>query len=1176
MNKKIFILMFAMVFLIGIASASFIPIKQYDEETETVTIVNTFGLGKDLATATLTWGDTKVGVGIDVHVGTFNYTMLDEDGTLEDLDLINLKNDQVMTRGKQYKILTYKEEDNYANQCADVWSETNQTFQEECVLVEDGKRIVEEWIPLVNPNFNFTIGKEYTIGVFVDTEEGDNGDWIPTFVGKEVDEWATWTSSLSVGLVSYYKLDNNDFSDAYGSNDATNGGTTNASGKILSAREWDGSINKIVDLNSNFGLGGTSDMTFSGWINPDTLVTWRGIISKEVNSGGYVSFHITSGKLAVIFSGTSIVTPGVVTTQDVWQHVAFTYDGTTTKIYVDGVNYINSTAYSGTIMNENFALGTERGITTSGGRFFNGEIDEVAIFNVVKSQTEIELLAQAPPFDADQPPKVVLNSPANNSTFGYPAITFNATVSDAENLVNVSLLIDGVIDQTNTSGINGTYYIFSKSLTNGEHNWSILAHDNASHSNQSETRTLNITIISPTIELSIPIDNLVTTTALQTFYAYVYDNGNITNVSFYYDGSIDQTDTSGLNASNYTFNKTLTEGSHTWYIQAFDNDSFDSTSATRTITLDTISPKINIVSPIGVSNYSVGGDTLYLNFTVTDENLDTCISEYNGANTTRACSNSSQVNYTFSYVSGIETIKVYANDSSNNWNSTTKTWNVRVSEINRTSNTSSYETKDETFIINVNANTSLSSVVLDYNGTEYSTTKSGTEYSRTIDVPLGVDNNSVRWKFTYAGDSFYSTYSYQNISLVNFSLCDAGLTDDFLNISFKDEDDLSVLNASIPLGTFVYYIGSGTVNKTYTYQTAIDAFTYRFCAIPTTETINVKPYVQYKQDSDYPQRIWNAVVQSYTSTLTDQILYLLDVADGLYVTFQVINAADQTIDGVDIQVNRTISGSEVIIGSGTTDAAGSSTFWLNPDFIHDFLFVKTGYTTFLTSFAPTQSSYTITLGQGGTTSTSYLKGMNYFVNPTNQSLTNDTSYDFGFRLTSEYWDLDEYGFFVRLDNGTKFSGGTTTLSGTQLTLSYDTTNQSRIYLDYYWKVDGNYTNGTSSWRVYNTDNTQWSVNTFFTDLNLYLDSGFFGIDDFGRYILIFLTLFLTVGIVGYKFGVADPIFLSVLTFFVIFFMDVSIGIIPEITLLNGNTVPNLLTFISGLIALVVILMRFNR
>ncbi len=396
------------------------------------------------------------------------------------------------------------------------------------------------------------------------------------------------------------------------------------------------------------------------------------------------------------------------------------------------------------------------------------------------------------------------------------------------------------------------------------------------------------------------------------------------------------------------------------------------------------------------------------------------------------------------------------------------------------------------------------------------------------------------------------------------------------NLTFKDESDLSSINATIPTSTFEYYLGSGTVTKSYQLINNTNNTHYGFCATPTTRTLHVDPYVQYVTDS-YPQRIWDLHITDYNSTVTNQVLYLLSSIDGIYVTFQVINSADQTISGVSIDANREISGSDTIVGQGVTGDDGTVTFWLNPDFSHDFTFTKDGFETYETTFTPTQTSYTITLGGGTEVESSYFKGINRFITPTNISLVNDTIYSFGFRLTSSFWDLDEYGFNLRLINGTIITGDTTTISGTQLSLNYNTTNQSKIFMDYWWEINSTYTNVTRQWIVYNTDQTQWSIKTFFTDLTLYMDSGLFGIDDFGRYLIAFIIIFLSIGIMSYKYGLTSPMVITTSIFLIVYFLDVVVGLIPPLlTIGGGREVEHILTFVSGLILALFIFREVSR
>jgi hypothetical protein len=428
------------------------------------------------------------------------------------------------------------------------------------------------------------------------------------------------------------------------------------------------------------------------------------------------------------------------------------------------------------------------------------------------------------------------------------------------------------------------------------------------------------------------------------------------------------------------------------------------------------------------------------------------------------------------------------------------------------------------------------------------------------DLPSSVvGNNSIYFKFTYASSTFNSYTSYQNVLSTIFTLCNATYETKFLNISFKDEADSSVINASIPTSTFEYYLGTGTETKTYNYINNTENYYYTFCASPTDRTLNVDSYLQYKQGTDYPQRVSDADIVQYTNSTTNTTLYLLGVADGLYVTFQTINSAEQILSGVLVTAQRLIDSVLTTVGVGTTGDSGSVTLWLNPDFVHDFTFEKTGLTTLESSFAPTQTGYTIVMGSTSTVINSTIKGIKYSILPSDLFLENDTEYTFGFNLTSSFWDVEDYGFNLRLANGTIITGDSTGTEGTQLTKSYNVNNQSVIYLDAYWLLNGEYTNITRIWSIQNTEYTGYSIKTFFTDLSSYLDTDMFGLDNFGRNLIAFMIIFISVGIMIQQFGIINPLGITSLAFGMVLFFDVVTGILPDI-----RGISHLPTFIFGL------------
>jgi len=104
-------------------------------------------------------------------------------------------------------------------------------------------------------------------------------------------------------------------------------------------------------------------------------------------------------------------------------------------------------------------------------------------------------------------PTVTLNSPIDNQNITISNVIFNCSASDNIKLDNVSLYINGILNETNTSGINNTNYIFNKTLADGDYNWTCRAYDNSSNVFEAVNFTLNINTVSldttpPTISYS--------------------------------------------------------------------------------------------------------------------------------------------------------------------------------------------------------------------------------------------------------------------------------------------------------------------------------------------------------------------------------------------------------------------------------------------------------------------------------------------------------------------------------------------------------------------------------------------------------------------------------------------------------------------------------------------------
>ena len=514
-------------------------------------------------------------------------------------------------------------------------------------------------------------------------------------------------------------------------------------------------------------------------------------------------------------------------------------------------------------------------------------------------------------------------------------------------------------------------------------------------------------------------------------------------------------------------------------------------------------------------------------------------------------------------------------DSTTGESNTAGSRNISIGLINNseTFNLTSAETVQESFLINTTYNnTVFSSIIgnLIYNGTSYSGTKSGSGseaiFSRSITIPTGVNNNPFYWVFNLSNSTgsaiINSQTNYQNVSLTQFAICNSTLTQRYINYTFADEGNSTKLSASIPSSSFVYWLGDGSVNKTLSFINNTANAEYNFCFTPADRTVNIDKLIQY-QASGYPQRVYDPSTLSFTNATTNTTLYLLSSSDGIYVTFQVVNTAEQPLSNVFVNATRTISGSESLISSGFTGSDGSITFWLNPNFQYNFGFSRTGYDAFTTSLYPTQSSYTITLGTTAATAyDDYTRGISYTTEPSNQTLFNNTAYNFQFNLTSSYWDVTQFGFVLK-NSTTNLTSNSSTSNGGSVSLNYNTGNNSEIIMNYYWIVSGNYTNGTRVWYVMTSGETEWSLGVFFTDLRNYTSQGIFGLTNFGLAIILFLFIFIFTGIMSYKFGLNSPAAISALVFSLTAFLDVGLDIMSALN--PFDAVPHFPTVFLGLI-----------
>ena len=208
---KQLMMVFILVFLIGNVSALDIDdFKTYDEDTKTYVIKNFFGLGKEISQLELkTLKKVELGLGylkfaeIEIRNGEYNYKEI-----INGNKLYNIKEGmKEVIRDVDYKYKTIIQVPNYETVCNDV-THSNQTISNICTQVEKGTKDKIVWEDF---NKNSLLKDEViTIGLFTETKEGDHIEWILNVYGNErLIAWATWTASLDVNLISYYRLEEN-------------------------------------------------------------------------------------------------------------------------------------------------------------------------------------------------------------------------------------------------------------------------------------------------------------------------------------------------------------------------------------------------------------------------------------------------------------------------------------------------------------------------------------------------------------------------------------------------------------------------------------------------------------------------------------------------------------------------------------------------------------------------------------------------------------------------------------------------------------------------------------------------------------------------------------------------------------------------------------------------------
>lgn len=279
-------------------------------------------------------------------------------------------------------------------------------------------------------------------------------------------------------------------------------------------------------------------------------------------------------------------------------------------------------------------------------------------------------------------PNVTLLAPERNATItnGDVSFTYNATDNLATALA-CELFVDGVSRDNSTASHGIPETIIINNLIDGFHYWNVTCLDNATNPGYSELRNITVNE-TPSIALGTPEPGNYTTENL-TFTYTPSDNDGFVNCTIYIDGT--------PNSTNYTITSSalnefivykIPEGNHTWYVECFDNGTYNNRniSEERNFTVDITPPALtlNYPGPDDVVNSS----QVNFNFTA-DDNYDlniTCDLYVNGLyNQSAGAEAGNQTIVPVNFTNGRYNWSVTCYDDVGNYNASETRWfNVSV------------------------------------------------------------------------------------------------------------------------------------------------------------------------------------------------------------------------------------------------------------------------------------------------------------------------------------------------------------------------------------------------------------------------------------------------------------------------------------------------------------------
>ena len=140
-------------------------------------------------------------------------------------------------------------------------------------------------------------------------------------------------------------------------------------------------------------ISNSDGISMAGWFYTDQLAYGQGMMSFRSGDQGFYLIQLSNGIIECRFKSSTgfyeYVAPANTIIPQYWQHIAWVYDGSSCKLYIDG-NMNGSTTASGQFTDPGVAFSIGKCILGGFNFVFGGRADEVSVWNIGLTQGQIQ------------------------------------------------------------------------------------------------------------------------------------------------------------------------------------------------------------------------------------------------------------------------------------------------------------------------------------------------------------------------------------------------------------------------------------------------------------------------------------------------------------------------------------------------------------------------------------------------------------------------------------------------------------------------------------------------------------------------------------------------------------------------------------------------------------------